>query len=181
MHRLITTDCYFDTDLLSSFLMVDEEELFIKVVDTLILIPFEVYDEIKKYNKLENRINNLIKQNKVRVVQIEYESEAQDLFNEFCYQPKHNYPYIGKGEAACLSLAIAKQASIGSNNLKDVYTYCKYYNLKLITTEDILLFALDNNYIDLKRGNNIRKKMRLNKRKLPYDTFSMCVKNRSDK
>ena len=181
MHRLITTDCYFDTDLLLSFLMIDEEDLFIKVIDTLILIPFEVYKEIKKYHDLDNKIENLRIKNKVRIIEIDYESEAQELFNKFCYYPEHGFSYIGKGEASRLSLAITNQASIGSNNLRDVYNYCQFYKLELVTTEKILLFALDNDYINLDRGNIIWRKMILNKRKLPFNSFSECVKNRNDK
>lgn len=172
----LTTDCFFDTDLLSSFLWVNEESILIRVINKIILIPSDVYKELSKVNILKNKINLLIQNGKVKVITIEVGSKEELLFCEFCYSPKNGKRYIGLGESACISLAIVNHGIVGSNNLRDVKEYCNEYKLTLITTVDILLDAYKSKIITEEKGNFIWNRMLSFKRKLPYSSFSECLR-----
>ncbi len=76
------------------------------------MIPEDVYDELDKVSRLNLIINNLIKTYKVKVVSIIECSKEPSIFDEFTYFPKKGKRYIGKGEAACLALAISIKGCI---------------------------------------------------------------------
>lgn len=92
------------------------------------------------------------------------------------YTPKSGYKIIGKGEAAAISLAVANNGILASNNLRDVNQYINMYNLPNITTGDILFEALNSNIITEPQGNKIWIDMLNKARKLPTCDFTTYLK-----
>ena len=62
-----------------------------------------------------------------------------------------------------------------SNNLRDVKSYVAEYNLRLLTTGDILKEALQRGILDENTGNKIWSQMLKKKRKLGYASFSQFL------
>ena len=60
-----TKKVIFDTDCLSSFLWVNEENIILDLFDGLIVIPDDVYEELSKVKSLKEKIDKLIKNNKI--------------------------------------------------------------------------------------------------------------------
>lgn len=66
---------------------------------------------------------------------------------------------------------------LASNNLRDVLRYVKKYELKHITTGDILIEALDKGFLTEQEGNNLWADMLKKRRMLPTATFTEYLKN----
>lgn len=69
-------------------------------------------------------------------------------------------------------LAKFNEGILASNNLRDVKKYTHEFNLKLITTADILIDAFTELYIDETEANKIWADMLKKQRKLPAASFS---------
>ncbi|HEX2952382.1 MAG TPA: hypothetical protein VHR47_00175, partial [Bacillota bacterium] len=63
-----------------------------------------------------------------------------------------------------------------SNNLKDISSYISEFELKHITTGDILIQALEKGYITEDDGNTIWALMLAKRRKLGASSFSEYIK-----
>ena len=79
---------------------------------------------------------------------------------------------IGKGEAATITLARKYNGIVASNNTKDVKFLVKKYNLRHITTGDILVKAYKKGMISKDDGNLIWAKMLKRGRWLSANSFS---------
>ena len=167
---------FFDTDCLSSFLLVGRENIILQVFAGKIKIPQIVIDEIKDATNLYDKLNFYIKRGKVEIVDIDFGEEAFELYEEFTSDPKDGYKIIGKGEAAVLALAKVYDGVVASNNLKDVVHYIRKYHLKYITAGEILREALKQKLINEKTGNEIWDDMKKKGRILPDKTFSEYLK-----
>ena len=169
---------FFDTDCLSSFLWVKNENILVKLYGGRIILPKQVYDELNKpyIPHIKDRTNALIKNSYVSVEEIILGTEEYRLYIEMTYTPQGGYKIIGKGEAAAISLAVANNGILASNNLRDVSQYINKYNLLNITTGDILFDALNNNLITESQGNKIWIDMLNKARKLPTSDFTTYLK-----
>lgn len=173
----LTDVTFFDTDCLSSFLLVGRESIILQIFEGKIKIPQVVIDELKDAEVLYNKLDIYIKRGKVEIVDIDFGGEAFELYEEFTSDPKDGYKIIGKGEAAVLALAKVYNGVVASNNLKDVVHYIKKYRLKYITAGEILREALARTLIDEKTGNKIWNDMKKKGRILPNKTFSEYLKS----
>ena len=175
-----TNDIFIDTDCISAFLWVKNESLLVKLYPQRIIIPKPVYNEIDKPNLawMKNRIDLLIKQNKLQVVDFDLCSDEFELYNKMTLYPEKGHKIIGKGEASALALAKVNNGIIASNNLKDIIDYIKEYGLTHITTGDILVEAYNNNLITLDQGNSIWENMLKKRRKLGANTFEEYLHKR---
>ncbi|NOK86063.1 MAG: hypothetical protein GFH27_549397n11 [Chloroflexi bacterium AL-W] len=45
---------------------------------------------------------------------------------------------MGRGESACLALARYDDRYLASSNLRDIQSYCRQYNIRFVTTMDVL-------------------------------------------
>lgn len=176
----MTNFIFFDTDCFCSFLWCDREDLLIKLFPGRIVLPTEVREEIANaHNKLIKQLEQLIACKKVELRDVTFDEDVyKDYLNlsEYEYAKKENNKLIGAGEASCLAFAKNIKGSIvASNNLRDVCYYIKKFQLKLITTPDILYKAYKENFISKKVGDDIWLKMIEKKRKLPYDSFSIYL------
>lgn len=175
---MISNETFFDTDCISSFLWVRRENIIINLFTGQIILPKQVYNELDHPSipHISQRIKNMEQSNSILIKEIEIDSEAYKIYHELAIQPPPGILKIGKGEAAAIALAKVNNGILASNNLKDIIYYVKKYNLKYITTGDILVQALSKKLITEEEGNDIWLKMIARKRKLPTPTFSDYLK-----
>ena len=181
--KFLTDKLFFDTDCISAFLWADNENILAKLFPNRIIIPKEVYDELSYPNlnhikAMKAQIDLLVKSKQATIGTIEVSSDAYRLYDKLTNNPDSGHKIIGKGEAACISLAYIHGGIIASNNLKDISSYIKEYNLVNLTTGDILKMALDAKYITEDQGNQIWLNMLSKRRKLGYKSFTEYLLSR---
>lgn len=172
------TDIYFfDTDCISAFLWVRNESILAKLYPGRIVLPTQVYDEIKRVPPLLQRIDAMKNAGQLIVQSIEV---GTDEYKDYCAMtvasPKGT-KIIGKGEAAAIALTKKNAGVLASNNFRDIMVYVKGYGLKHITTGDILIEALRKGIITEAEGNAIWTNMLAKRRMLPTATFTDYLSN----
>lgn len=177
----MTEPLFFDTDCLSAFLWVDNESILAKLYPERIVVPKQVYDELshKGLNHikgLKSQVDAMVKSGEARIETIVVGTETYNLYSKMTTSPDSGHMIIGKGEAAALAMAKESDGIIASNNLRDITDYVSEYNLKHVTTGDIMKEALEAGYIDEAQGNKIWNDMLLRKRKLGYPSFTEYLK-----
>ena len=171
---------FFDTDCISSFLWVKEEDMLLKLYPGKIILPHEVFEELSNPSipHIKGRIAQLISKGDITTQKIQIDTEEFKLYHQLALSPLEGERVIGKGEASAISLAKVYQGILASNNLKDISKYIQKYNLNHITTGDILLAALNKGYIEENKGNQIWSNMLAKKRLLPGVSFTDFLENR---
>ena len=141
----MTDSIFFDTDCIGAFLWVGAENLLEKLYFGKIVIPKEVYDEFNKPSiiHLKDRIDQLVANGSATIVSMEITTEEYALYKSLTTGCESGCKIIGKGEAAAISLAKKYNGVLGSNNLGDIKYYVDKFNLKHITTADILVEAFE--------------------------------------
>ncbi|MCF7635349.1 MAG: hypothetical protein LLF82_000831 [Dehalococcoides mccartyi] len=176
----MTDSLFFDTDCLSAFLWVKNENLLVKLYPGRVIIPKQVYDELScpSIPQLKARVDKLISDNQVTVVSIDIETDIYALYHQITVLPAKGHVIIGKGEAASIALAKANNGIVASNNLKDINSYITEFNLKHITTGEILNEAYDKGYITLEEADSLWASMLAKHRKLGASSFSDFLKSK---
>ena len=176
---LSTNSLFFDTDALSAFLWINNQSILTKIFPGQIVIPKEVYDELKNpcVPQLKERIDTLIISNEVKIGYIYVGTSEYSLYKELVTPSKDKTrKVIGRGEASAIVLTKYSKGTLVSNNLSDVLLYVKKFELKHLTVGDILKIALDKNIITEEEGNNLWQMMLKKRRLLGYRTFSDFLK-----
>ena len=173
----LTEPLFFDTDCISAFLWVDEESILAKMYPRRIVIPLQVYLELSNprvnYLKgLKNQVDRLVYEGDAKIAEITTGTREFALYLKMTRNPEPGFPYIGKGEAAAISLAKVRGGILASNNLRDISVYVEKYQICHMTTGDILAEAFEHGLITEDQGNTIWLDMLAKKRKLGYPTFS---------
>ena len=168
----MTEQTFFDTDCLSAFLWVGNENLLVQMYKSKIVLPLEVYEEIKKVPYLRAKTDTLIVNKDIFIRKIEDKTPEAFIYLKLIISPDRGLKIIGRGEAAAIALAKVNDGILASNNLKDIRQYIEFYHLKHITTGDILTEALKRGLITEPQGNIIWANMLAKKRMLPTSTFS---------
>lgn len=163
---------FLDTDCLSAFLWVDEENLLYALYPGRLVIPGQVRAELSYVPKLKSKTDALIACGKAAVEDIETGTEAAELYYILTEVPSRGHVPIGRGEAACIALAKITDGILASNNLRDVSLYVQEFELRLLTTGDILVEAYHRQQIDEEQGNTIWAKMLARRREIGANTFS---------
>lgn len=174
----MTKILFFDTDCISAFLWVKEENILLKMYPGRIVLPKPVFNELSNPSipHIKRKIRELCVNDDISTQGILVNSEEYNLYHKLAMSPPKGERIIGKGEAVAIALAKTYGGVIASNNLKDISKYVKKYDLAHITTADILVKALDGGYIDESKGNQIWKDMIKKRRMLPTATFSDYLK-----
>lgn len=173
MTKLMTEPpLYFDTDCLSAFLWVKNESILTQLYPGRVVIPKQVYDELASVPHLQARINSLLGQNKVELLEIDAGTPAAELYAELTGNPRPGHIIIGRGEAASLALSKTFNGIVASNNLRDITQYIEEYGLQYKTTGDILLEALDAGIISEPEGNSLWSNMLRKRRQLGASSFT---------
>lgn len=169
---------FFDSDCLSAFLWVGQEKILEILYSGKMKIPKPVYDELSnpRIVHLKNRIDALLDKKIVDIINIETDSNTFDLYMKLTTNPEKGNIIIGKGEAAAISLAKEFDGILASNNLRDILSYVRLFNLEYITTGEIMKEALEKGIISEKLGNNIWANMLAKRRRLGANTFSDYIR-----
>ncbi len=175
----MTKKLFFDTDCLSSFLCVNQEELLLRLYPGRIVVPNEVAGELSNpsMHHIKRKLSHLFFLGQLEKKQLITGTEESGLFIKMVINPAKNVIPIGKGEAAALALAKVYDGIIASNNIKDIQYYVEQWGLEYIATAEILVDAKKMGLIDEYDGNKIWEDMLAKKRSLPADTFSEYVRN----
>lgn len=172
--KSMTEKLFFDTDCISAFLWVKEENILFKLYQGKIILPKPVFNELNNPSipHIKRKVNELCLNGDVSTKEILLDTEEYKLYYELAISSPKGEKIIGKGEAAAIALTKTYNGIIASNNLKDIFKYIDKYNLEHITSGDILVEALNKGYIDEPKGNQIWKNMIAKRRMLPTDTFT---------
>lgn len=174
----MTEKLFFDTDCLSSFLWVREENILLKLYPGRIVLPKQVFDELSNPSipHIKHKVNELLFKGEISTKEILLGTEEFSLYYNLAISPPRGGKPIGRGEAAAIALAKAYDGIVASNNLKDISSYVERYGLEHVTTGDILVAALHKGYINEIIGNQIWTKMIQKRRMLPAATFTEYLK-----
>lgn len=173
MTKLMTeSPLYFDTDCLSAFLWVRNESILTQLYPGRVIIPKQVYDELASVPHLQARIDTLLRQNKIELLEIKVGTPAAELYAELTGNPRPGHIIIGRGEAASLALSKTFNGIVASNNLRDITQYIEEYDLQHKTTGDILVEALDAGIISEPEGNALWSNMLRKRRQLGAPSFT---------
>ena len=171
---------FFDNDCISAFLWVDETSIVTTLYKTRIAIPMQVYNELSagrgQATILKERIDSMIKNSDVILVDMDTDSPEYKLYSELVTEPTSDGRYIGKGEASCIALSKEWNGILASNNFKDIQEYIAKYQLKHTTTADILVDAYDKKILSFEKIENIWSDMLSKRRRLGADTFKDYLK-----
>lgn len=174
----MTDQYFFDTDCLSAFLWIREESILAKLYAGRIILPAQVYDEIRKVPHLQARVD-ILKEN--RELSVEHMIVGSDEYYDYMQMtasPEEGMRIIGSGEAAGIAMVRHRGGVLASNNMRDIVPYVKKYELKHITTGDILINAMEAGIITETEGNTIWSAMIRKRRMLPASTFSEYLKSK---
>ena len=139
----MTEPLFFDTDCLSSFLCFDSEDILSQLSPSRIVITKEVYDElshpgVNRVKGLKAQLDAMIQRNKTSAEAIMVGTETYSLYKKLINNPEPEHSFIGKCEAAPITLAKEYHAILASNNLKDISQYVEEYSLINFKTSDIM-------------------------------------------
>ena len=165
---------YFDTDCLSSFLWTDSMHILISLYGNRVVVPTRVEQELKNVEYLHEKLRALINRGLVKTETFAIGTDEFKIYG-LLRTGDNQHPRIDDGEAAVIALAKCNDATMASNNLRDIKYYIDYYKLNNITTADILFEAWQNNVIIKAEAEELWQRMRRKKRKFPYDTFEEWV------
>lgn len=170
----MTDSLFFDSDCISAFLWVDKQNILAELYPNRIIIPKASYDELSYpgIKHLKQRIDLLIQSKHASIKTIEVGTDEYNMYYNLMYNPDGNHKTIGSGEAASIVLAKSNNGILASNNLRDISAYIKEFELKHLTTGDILIEALEAGVITEDIGNSIWKTMLSKKRKLGANSFT---------
>ena len=163
-------DIFYDTDCLSCFISINDVSI-LKILFKKIIIPHEVYREFSRIPILKNRIDDLIHESFIEIIDFDVESKTYEFFTKLC-KGELTGRQIGNGEAAAIALAVENNGILASNNTKDVKQAIEIYKIRRIRTGDILVKAYNCGIISKKEGNVIWEKMLNQNRYLTEKTFS---------
>lgn len=176
----MTDSLFFDSDCLSAFLWIGKESLLVKLYPGKVIIPKAVYDELScpGIAHLKAKIDVLLTNNLVTIATIDIGTEVYDFYYQMTVSPTKDHVVIGKGEAAAIALAKAKNGIVASNNLKDIASYIKEFKLTHMTTGDVLIEACRKSLITEEQGNLFWTSMLAKRRKLGAISFSDYLKSK---
>lgn len=168
---------FFDTDCLSAFLWVRGESILSRLYTGRIILPAQVYDELKRVPHLLARVDAMNKNGDLYVESMEVNSAEYHNYLRMTTMPETGMRIIGKGEAAGIAMVMERGGTLASNNLRDISPYVTKHNLAHITTGDILMEAMASGIISEAEGNQLWSHMLQKRRRLPTSTFTDYIRN----
>lgn len=170
----MTDSLFFDSDCISAFLWVREQNLLALLYPRKIIIRKAAYDELSfpTTPQLKERIDQLLQSGAASLATIDLGTDEFVLYHKLTNSPDKGHKIIGSGEAASIALASVHNGVVASNNLKDIALYVKELGLRHITSGDILMEALDKGLITEVEGNAIWASMLAKRRKLGAGSFT---------
>ena len=174
----MTEPLFLDTDCLSTFLVVGRENLVLQLYAGRIGIPRQVYAELAKVRFMKDKVDALLKANRVVLYTIDAGTDAGALYLKLTAAPEEGFKVIGSGEAAAIVLSKEYNGILGSNNMRDILPYIRLYHLQHRTSADIMAEALEHHLINEGQGNVIWRDMLQRNRRLPAESFTDFLASR---
>lgn len=174
----MTDGYFFDTDCLSAFLWVRGDSILSKLYAGRIVLPVQVYDELKKVPHLLARADTMKNNGDLVVESMEVDSTEYYDYLQMTTTPETGMRIIGRGEAAGIAMVKVRGGILASNNLRDISPYVTKYGLNHITTGDILIEAMNSGIISETDGNTIWSNMLRKRRMLPTPTFTDYLRDK---
>lgn len=174
----MTDGYFFDTDCLSAFLWVHGESILSRLYSGHIILPMQVYDELKRVPHLLASADAMKNKGELIVESMEVGSAEYRDYLRMTTTPEAGMRIIGKGEAAGIAMVKKRGGTLAGNNFRDISSYVAKYGIKHITTGDILMEAMNAGMISEAEGNDIWANMIRKRRMLPAAAFTDYLKNR---
>ena len=174
----LTERYFFDTDCLSAFLWIRGESILAKLYSGRIILPAQVYEELKFVPHLRQRADDMKAAGDLSVESMEVDSAEYRDYYMMTSSPEEGMRIIGKGEAAGIAMVRARGGILASNNMKDIAAYVEKFGLQLVTTGDILKEAMEKEIITEQEGNLLWQNMLRKRRKLPAASFTEYLENK---
>lgn len=156
-----------DTDVVSHFITANEILSLTKIFPLPIKMLDKVFDELARYPKKQQFVQNLIDWKYLEV--IPFPNEQMEIYREYLYIK--NKLFKGDGESACMAVARFQKNILASSNLKDIGQYCKMHNVPYLTTMDFLCYALLKGIFDESRCDNFITNVLSQGSKLPVKSM----------
>lgn len=174
---VVLSNVFYDTDCFSCFVWVKREDIIFNIWNV-VHISEMVYEELMSplVPQIGKRIQYLKKTGKIIVDKLKLSGEEIDIYRHLT--DKENTKVIGKGEASTIALVHCRGGIMASNNLKDISTHIKRYNIKNITTMDILYESYKRGYITKETGDSLYTSMINKKRKIGNLNLSEYIKSK---
>lgn len=176
--KQLTDGYFFDTDCLSAFLWVRGESILSRLYSGRIILPAQVYNELKRVPHLLARADALKDNGDLTIESMVAGSAEYQDYVQMTTSPEEGMRIIGNGEAAGIAMAKGRGGTLASNNLRDVSLYVEKYGIEHITTGDILIEALDAGIITEAEGNSLWVNMIRKRRMLPAATFTDYIESK---
>jgi hypothetical protein len=135
----------------------------------------KVYDEVQIYKESKTMLDSAI--NIFKFLELVTFPLSTDMLKEFAHltSPIMN---MGKGESACMSYCKFTNDVVVSSNLKDVGAYCRRHNIGLLSTLDLVQWALENSIWSEEDCNNFIKLVLKKGGRLPCATIQEYINRR---
>ena len=103
----MTDKLFFDTDCISAFLWVREENILFKLYPGKIILPKPVFNELSNPSipHIKRKVNELCLDGEISTQEILVNTDEYRLYYELAISPAKGERVIGKGEAAAIALA----------------------------------------------------------------------------
>lgn len=166
---------FYDTDVLSCFLVIHDVSILKELFDK-IIIPYDVFVELKRASFIFGDVLELIDENFLEINDYTADKEMENFISALA----NGYLLdrcIGMGEASAIALAIKYDGILASNNTKDIVEAIKKYKIRRIKTGDILVKAFNEGLISEEGANEIWSRMLEKNRYLTEDTFTEYLNN----
>jgi hypothetical protein len=160
-----------DTDVVSHFIAADEILSLTKIFPQPIKMLDKVFDELARYPKKQQLVQNLINWKYLEV--IPFPIGEITIYREYLYIK--NKLFKGDGESACMAVARFQENILASSNLKDIGQYCKLHSIDYLTTMDFLCYALKTGFFDETRCDNFITAVLNQGSKLPVKSMKEYV------
>lgn len=118
--KSLTEEYFFDTDCLSAFLWVRGESILSKLYAGHIVLPAQVYDELKKVPHLPAKADAMRSIGVLLVESMGVGSAEYHDYIQMTAKPEAGMRLIGRGEAAGIAMVKARGGILASNNLRDI-------------------------------------------------------------
>lgn len=128
----------------------------------------KVYDELQVYKDSKVMLDSAI--DTFKFLELINFPISPEMMKEFAHLTS-SLMNLGKGESACMSYCKFTQDVVVSSNLSDVSRYCELHEIKLLTTMDLIHWALNNHVYSEENCNNFFALVQKKGGKLPFKTI----------
>jgi len=96
----MTNQMFFDSDCISAFLWVKEENIILNLYPKRIILPKDIFIELSNPSipHIKNKVISLCNNGSISTSEVVLGTEAYEIFHELAISPPKGIKVIGKGE-----------------------------------------------------------------------------------